>query len=292
MIDFKENEEDSVTSDQDQQLKEGLRILARMIARAYRKDRKQRIKAGAENDNPFPSSHCKDASREKPVLSPEALELLNRQNALLTKRTLLVYDRTQIVYEDSSNMLEHLITSKAKRQLLKLFFTNPGSAFYTREIARLTGESINGVRRELSHLEKAGLVKARSEGNMKYYSLIKEFPLYPELKKIIYTTIGLGDYLKTELKEPRQIELAFIYGSVAGNGETARSDIDLFVVGEIDEVDLHTIVSRAEADIRRSINYVLMSKDEFRKRLAEGEPFVKRVMGEDKIVLRGNPDVY
>jgi predicted nucleotidyltransferase len=189
-------------------------------------------------------------------------------------------------------MLEHIITSKAKRRLLKLFITNPDSDFYTREIAKLTGESINGVRRELSHLEKAGLVRSRRKGNLKYYSLVKEFPFYPELKKIIYTTVGLGDYLSVKFKEPQRIDFAFIYGSVASNRETARSDIDLFVVGEIDEPDLHALVSQIEADIRRSINYVLMSKAEFQKRMIEGEPFVKRVMGEDKIILKGNPDVY
>jgi len=189
-------------------------------------------------------------------------------------------------------MLEHLITSQAKRRLLKLFITNPDSDFYTREIAKLTGESPNGVRRELSHLEKAGLVKSRREGNLKYYSLLQDFPFYPELKKIIYATVGLGDYLSAKFKEPQQIELAFIYGSVAKNGETAKSDIDLFVVGEIDESELHSLVSQVESDIRRSINYVLMSRDEFQKRLSDGESFVKRVMKEEKIILKGNPDVY
>lgn len=189
-------------------------------------------------------------------------------------------------------MLEHLITSQAKRRLLKLFITNPDSDFYTREIAKLTGESPNGVRRELAHLEKAGLVKSRREGNLKYYSLVQDFPFYPELKRIIYATVGLGDYLGAKLKEPQQIELAFVYGSVAKNGETAKSDIDLFVVGEIDESELHSIVSQIEADIRRSINYILMSKDEFQKRLSENESFVKRVMKEEKIILKGNPDVY
>ena len=189
-------------------------------------------------------------------------------------------------------MLEHLITSQAKRRLLKLFITNPDSDFYTREIARLTGESPNGVRRELVHLEKAGLVKSHRKGNLKYYSLVQDFPFYPELKKIIYATIGLGDYLGTKFKEPQQIELAFIYGSVAKNRETAKSDIDLFVVGDIDESELHDLVSQIEADIRRSINYVLMSKDEFHKRISENESFVKRVMKEEKIMLKGNPDVY
>jgi len=189
-------------------------------------------------------------------------------------------------------MLEYLITSRAKRKLLKLFITNPDRNFYGREISKLTSESPNGVRRELANLEKAGLVKSRSEGNLKYYSLVQSFPFYPELKKIIYATIGLGDYLVEKFKDPHQIELAFIYGSVARNEETSRSDIDLFVVGEIDEAELHSLVSQVEADIKRSINYVLMSGKEFQRRLNEGETFVKRIMSEEKIILRGDPNVH
>lgn len=189
-------------------------------------------------------------------------------------------------------MLEHLITSKAKRRLLKLFIISPDRNFYTREIAKLTEEPLNAVRRELGHLEKIGLIRSHREGNLKYYSLVKEFPFYPELKKIIYATVGLGDYLTTKFSDPQQIEFAFIYGSVAKNEETAKSDIDLMVVGEIDEAELHDLVSQIEGDIGRSINYTLMSRKEIEERLKRGETFVKRVMAEKKLTLKGNPDVY
>jgi predicted nucleotidyltransferase len=189
-------------------------------------------------------------------------------------------------------MLEYLITSRTKRSLLKLFFTNPDRTFYVREIARLTGEPVNAVRRELDYLSKAGLLKSSTRGNQKYYSVITEFPLYAELKKIIYATIALGDYLTTRLTDSKEIELSFIYGSVARNEETEKSDIDLFVVGEISEDELHRLIMDIESDIRRQVNYTLMDRNEFRKRLEKGEPFIKRILAEKKIVLKGDPDVF
>ena len=189
-------------------------------------------------------------------------------------------------------MLEYIITSKAKRNILKLFLTNPDTEFYVREISRRSGEPLNAVRRELGYLEKAGLVRSRNAGNLKYYAVVKEFPFYQELKKIIYATVGLGDYLAEKLRESSRIELAFIYGSVARDEEKAKSDVDLFVIGEIDEDELHTVVSEAQKEIGREINYSLMSKAEFRRRLKNGDSFVKRVMDERKLVLKGNPDVY
>ncbi len=189
-------------------------------------------------------------------------------------------------------MLEYFITSKTKRALLKLFLTNPERQFYTREIAKLTDEPLNAVRRELGYLEKAGLLKSHREGNMKYFTIVKGFPFYPELKKIIYSTIGLGDYLKNRLKDSNRIEFAFIYGSVARNEETEKSDIDLFIVGGIEERDLHELMSVIEREIGREVNYTLMTVKEFRERSNRGEPFMKRIEKEHKIVLKGDPDVY
>ena len=174
---------------------------------------------------------------------------------------------------------------------MKLLLTNPDREFYIREISRRIGEPLNAVRRELGYLEKAGLVKSRHAGNLKYYTVVQKFPFYPELKKIIYTTVGFGDYLAGRFKDSKQIELAFIYGSVAKDEETAKSDVDLFVVGEIDEDELHELVSQIEKDSGRTINYTLMSRAEFEKRLKNNNSFVKRVMDEKKLVLKGNNNV-
>ena len=174
---------------------------------------------------------------------------------------------------------------------MKLLLTNPDREFYIREISRRIGEPLNAVRRELGYLEKAGLVKSRHAGNLKYYTVVQKFPFYPELKKIIYTTVGFGDYLADRFKDSKQIELAFIYGSVAKDEETAKSDVDLFVVGEIDEDELHELVSQIEKELGRVINYTLMSRAEFEKRLKNNNPFVKRVMDEKKLVLKGNNNV-
>ena len=183
-------------------------------------------------------------------------------------------------------MLEYIITSKAKRNLLKLLLTNPDRDFYIRELSRRTGEPLNAIRRELGYLEKAGLVRSRHAGNLKYYSVIKEFPIYPELKRIIYATVGLGDYLADKLKDSNQIEQAFIYGSVARDEETEKSDIDLFIVGDIDEDGLHGLILKIEKDIGRIINYTLMDRAEFEKRLKDNNPFIQHVLEQKKLVIK------
>jgi predicted nucleotidyltransferase len=81
--------------------------------------------------------------------------------------------------------LKYFITSKAKRNVLYLFLRDTGKRYYTREVARLTGEPLNAVRRELGYLEKAGLFTSHVQGNLKYYEVVKSFPLLSQWRKII-----------------------------------------------------------------------------------------------------------
>jgi len=185
------------------------------------------------------------------------------------------------------NMLELLITSKTKRKLLRLFFTNPEKSFYLREVARLIDEPLTAVRRELLLLEKGGILVSSKEGGRLYFKLNRTFPFFDELKRIIYGTIALGDALRERLQNFSSIEVAFIYGSVAKGEETAKSDIDLMVVGGISEKELHNVISKIEKEIGREINYTLMTPLEFRTRIKSGDPFLERICREEKIYIKG-----
>jgi len=186
-------------------------------------------------------------------------------------------------------MLEHFITSKAKRSVLKLFLTNPEGSFHINEVARLTGEPVTAVAREVRNFENAGFLCSKRVGNQKQFSVLKSFPLYRELKKIIYATVGLGDYLAQNLDGWNSIEYAFIYGSVARGEEINGSDIDLMIVGNIGGEDVHRVIRQVEQDTGRNINYTLISLQEFRQRLDRKEPFISRVMQEKIIVIKGDP---
>lgn len=73
-------------------------------------------------------------------------------------------------------MLNYIITSKARRNVLKLFLTNPDRAFHLSEVARLSGEPLTGVAREVRNLEKAGLLQSVRTGNQKQFAVKKISP--------------------------------------------------------------------------------------------------------------------
>ena len=67
----------------------------------------------------------------------------------------------------------------------------------------------------------------------------------------------------------------------------AKSDIDLFIVGDVDENRIIPLVRKSEQTINREINYTLMRRNEFAQRRKTGDPFVKNVMDEPRILISG-----
>lgn len=187
-------------------------------------------------------------------------------------------------------MLEALISSKVRVKLLTLFLLNPESEFYIREIVRMTGENINGVRRELANLESFGLLVGRRRGNQQYFTVNLDFFLYNDLQQLVLKTEGVARVIRENLTHLQSIECMFIYGSFARGTAGGRSDIDLFIVGDVNEEVLIPLMHASERAINREINYTLMHGSEFARRREAGDPFVKNVMSERKIMIIGTCD--
>ena len=186
-------------------------------------------------------------------------------------------------------MLEALISSKTRVKLLTLFLLNPGSEFYIREIVRTTQENINSVRRELANLESFGLITGQKKGNQQYYSVNTGHFLYADLQKIVLKTQGVAGIIREAL-DREEISCMFIYGSFARGTAGEKSDIDLFIVGTVDEDRLIPLIHSCEKATGREINYTLMTLRELEKRKKSKDPFVKNVMQEEKILLSGTCD--
>jgi predicted nucleotidyltransferase len=187
-------------------------------------------------------------------------------------------------------MLKSLFGSEARVRVLALFMLHPASEFYLREIAQRTELPVRAVERTVKTLTEIGLLKREKRGNNVYFSVNRNFPIFPELKAIFLKTVGLGDRLREALAEKGGIEIAFIYGSYAKNQETLSSDVDLFLVGSISPRVLTSILSRLEEELGREINATVFTPEELRQRLREKDHFVRAVLSGPKIFLIGDED--
>ena len=70
--------------------------------------------------------------------------------------------------------------------------------------------------------------------------------------------------------------------------ETAKSDIDLFIVGEPDEARLLREINKLEGKLRREINYSIFKKEEFRQNVKEKDSFIMDLVKNPKIFLIGD----
>lgn len=184
-----------------------------------------------------------------------------------------------------------LFSSKVRIKLLNAFLSLPDARFYVRELARKTEEDISNIHKELRNLETLGLLNSKIRGNLKFYSVNKDFFLYPELKEIIFKTTGIHGLLKEALNGIEEVEAAFIYGPYAtGKEHEERSEVDVMIIGHPDLTKINGIISDLEKKINREINYMCFSRVEFEDRKKDRYGFIVDVLQGKKIMLKGSED--
>lgn len=183
--------------------------------------------------------------------------------------------------------------TKTQQRVLGLLYGRPDITFYTNEIVRWADMGRGTVRRELERLADAGLLKVKREGNQLHYQANHDNPIYNELVAIVRKTVGITDVIHEALLPiEHEIELSFIYGSVAKGLDTAESDIDLMVVSEhLSYADLMSQLTDAEQKLARPINPTIYSKQQLLAKLKEDNAFVTRVLEQPKIWIKGTEDV-
>ena len=187
-------------------------------------------------------------------------------------------------------MLKSLITSKTRRKILALFFTNPQGRFYLREVCRRIHKPTNSVSAELSRLAQAGLLTSERQANLLYYAVNTKCPIYSEVKSIVLKTEGLGNLLRAALSRQSGLRFAFIFGSYAKGLERPGSDIDLMLIGNVKPDAIASAIKKLETRIGREVNYSIYPADEFLRTKNKG--FISDVRHGQKIMLVGVADEF
>jgi predicted nucleotidyltransferase len=189
-------------------------------------------------------------------------------------------------------MLESLYIAKSKirQDLLTIFFTNPSQKYYLRELQRILGYSAGSIRRELLRFQEDNLFNTQRVGNLLYYSVNTDHPLFKELKSIVSKTVGVEGSLREALSSIKEIKIAFIYGSYGAKCEKATSDIDLMIVGKPDTSRLNEKIAELEKRLKREINLTIYSLKEYRAKKKAKSGFIRELLKNPKIMLIGKED--
>ena len=179
--------------------------------------------------------------------------------------------------------------SDSQSRVFRWLFGQPERSYHLNELLRLTGLGSASLQRELNRLAEAGLVRSERIGNLRRFQANPESPMYGELVGLTRKVLGAQPMLREALLAlGSDLQTAWIYGSVAKGTDTAKSDIDVMLVGK------NLLLSRVlklliplETQLGRKINPTIYTPAEFKRRRTEKDSFVNRVLSQPVLPLIG-----
>lgn len=188
--------------------------------------------------------------------------------------------------------LAQLFGSAARVKLMRLFLFNPEASFSLGETARKVNEESNEVRKEISQLTAAGLVKKRSvvreihpkkgKGPVKKvhdlgYSLDPKFLYLQALKNLLVTvSLHADDTLVKKISNVGKVKLLIVSGVFIQEWDTR---VDLLVVGdELNMGRLEAIMKTLESEVGKEITYSAFDTEDFEYRLGIHDRLVRDIL--------------
>jgi predicted nucleotidyltransferase len=177
--------------------------------------------------------------------------------------------------------------SAVRREILRMFFSRPGLVRHVRELARELGWSATIVGQELDRLERTGILTSERIGRARRYRVDDQSPIASEIRSLVQKTIGVEARIRDAIASLPGIEEAFLYGSYARGDERATSDLDLFVIGPVNQERLSEALADVERELGRDVNVTTYERGELERLRKEGDLFIERVFEGSRVPLVG-----
>ena len=184
--------------------------------------------------------------------------------------------------------LIHHLLGETRTAILAALLMRPEAPLHLRELVRMTGTSPGALHRELGALVGYGVLLREQAGRQVFYRPNPECPVLPELTGLIRKTAGIVDVLRSALVAmDDRIEEAFVYGSMAKGGVHSHSDVDVLIIGALDFNEAVQALEPTQSALRRDVNAIVLTRDQFTERLAEPGSFIAAIWKEPKLWLKG-----
>ena len=180
-------------------------------------------------------------------------------------------------------LVDWLIAPRLQR-LMAALLLHPESSYSVRDLARITGVGNSGTQTAITNMVSAGVVVDQRVGNQRRLKANPAYPLYAELRSICIKSFGVTDRLRVALVPfGTEIQRAFVFGSMATGQDKADSDIDLMLIGQVDNyIGLTNAMHEVGDELGRPVHYHLYAPDEWQRLLA-ADPLIKEIAEGAKI---------
>jgi predicted nucleotidyltransferase len=190
-------------------------------------------------------------------------------------------------------MLAEFLFGTVRTRLLSALLLHPENSSHARELARRIDAPAGSTNRELAKLADAGILLRQHIGNQVHYRANRDCPVFAELAGLLRKTSGMATTLADALHPlASQIECALIFGSVARGEETAYSDVDVLILGDIGFAEVLEALYPVQDQVKREINPAVYRTDDFRAKFASGNTWAREVVDKPKLFLIGTADEF
>lgn len=180
-------------------------------------------------------------------------------------------------------MLEQLFGSRTRVKLLRLFLSNPQEEYYVRELTRRMNEQINSIRRELSNLEKMGILEAQEREGKKYYQVNQDHLLFLELRALFLKgRFTLERSFANSIKELGRVKLIILTGQFM---KDTSVPVDLFMVGEVNRSKLELLLHKFKEQFGFDVRFTILPVNEFNYRKEITDKFLFSILNSRKVVV-------
>ena len=197
------------------------------------------------------------------------------------------------------NKLDEILDQGAKIKILRFLFTEKDE--YTgRGIAKAIGMSASATYNILQDMKKASIIGAKKKGNSILYKLREENYFVKKLlatlfekEKGIYRDVISSIKKKLLINRSSILSIA-IFGSVAINGETPRSDMDLLIVvqNSLDKNRMNSLADKLIVEMAKTFGIALspyiLTKTEMRNRYSRKQKLILSILKNNRLVY-GEP---
>ena len=186
----------------------------------------------------------------------------------------------------------NLFGSKTRVRVITKLMMNPKQTYYIRELSRELGIPYGMVHREIGNLAGLGIIKLEKRGKITVIHVNEGLPYLGDLRNLVLKTTGMAHVILENIPDIDDVRFMLVFGSMASGDYGERSDIDLLVVGSVEEEPLLEAAKRIEAETGREVNYLLWSEEEFQEKIKSGHHLILDIAEKPLIMLVGSEDEF
>lgn len=187
-------------------------------------------------------------------------------------------------------MLKDIITSKARRGILELFYLNLGESYHLRRVGRILDLEINAVKRELDILESAKVLLKEKRLNKSVYSVNTSYLYFDEFLRIFAKRTKLAQAIRKSKTKLGKIKYVACSLKLIKKQEIKGGGVYILFVGVVVAPEVEKLMKSLENEYPFEINYTVMTTDELEYRKQKNDPFIWGFLREPKVMLVGSEE--